>query len=532
MAPIERHSTIDLELPLASSIKRGFNPTLLNYLNVLHGNPSILLDQEYAYCELGCGDGKTTSLLAASNPMGSFYGIEFRSAALDVVPSSFQTIEALCRQSALSNLTFIECSIAELLESPLPQFQFITLHVPYSQLSPEDRKALLDVIQIKLCPGGIFAMGYHAMPGWSAWLPLCEMIRAYTHSQNLHALGKTQEGVKYLRFLCDHESEYFQKHPSARNILEVWERSDLQELSQICFDPHWEPLYFTEVATSLEQAGLTYVGSLPIYLNYSEICVPEGLQSLFKTAPDRSTLEIHKDFVRNTAYRRDLYFKPHPDTLTSSSEVGKAQEMAIQAFGAVLLQENTSLERSIPLGRYVVLNDPIYEPLLNQLTTQAATLETLCQLPSFDQVSQEDLLAALHYLIMLEQALPFAQVAPDMKSSYTEHPKIVLPFNRLLLEQEVFQNDSLEVASPVYGAGLTLGFGEALMLLAIDHAGFTGAVDYALNQIESHGVTIQSNQEQPSLDSVPPRTLLENQCVKFQENLRYWLHLKILHEEN
>ena len=55
------------------------------------------------YCELGCGYGLTTLVLAAANPHMSFVGIDFN-------PTHIVAANALAQAAQLGNVRFIECS--------------------------------------------------------------------------------------------------------------------------------------------------------------------------------------------------------------------------------------------------------------------------------------------------------------------------------------------------------------------------------------------------------------------------------------
>jgi hypothetical protein len=56
-------------------------------------------------------------------------------------------------------------------------------------------------------------------------------------------------------------------------------------------------------------AGLTFVGSLPVFTNFWDLCVRPEFQELFRTTSNRLVTEAHKDFCANTAFRWDVYAK-------------------------------------------------------------------------------------------------------------------------------------------------------------------------------------------------------------------------------
>ena len=102
-------------------------PAYLQFVCLLNGiEPPV--GPSFACCELGCGQGLTAAVLAASNPQSTFYAIDFN-------PAHIARAESLARRARLANLSFIESGFAELIEDhgpELPRFDFLTLHGVYS----------------------------------------------------------------------------------------------------------------------------------------------------------------------------------------------------------------------------------------------------------------------------------------------------------------------------------------------------------------------------------------------------------------
>ena len=92
------------------------------------------------YCELGCGYGLTTLILAASNPQMSFVGVDFN-------PTHIVAANALAESAQIENVRFVEASFDELLEprfTDLGEFDAIALHGIYSWVAPALRRAIVD----------------------------------------------------------------------------------------------------------------------------------------------------------------------------------------------------------------------------------------------------------------------------------------------------------------------------------------------------------------------------------------------------
>src|ERR1700761_5113454 len=60
-----------------SGFYAGLSPILQNFSLLYRGLAPPDISEGFTYCEVGCGHGFTTSLLAAVNPQGAFWGIDF-----------------------------------------------------------------------------------------------------------------------------------------------------------------------------------------------------------------------------------------------------------------------------------------------------------------------------------------------------------------------------------------------------------------------------------------------------------------------
>jgi len=108
-----------------SGFYEGLSPHSQSFALLYRGFAPPDMSQGFNYCELGCGHGFTTSLLAAANPNGAFWGIDFN-------PAHIASAEQLKRAAGVQNVTFLEQSFAEARNADLPQFDFISLHGVWS----------------------------------------------------------------------------------------------------------------------------------------------------------------------------------------------------------------------------------------------------------------------------------------------------------------------------------------------------------------------------------------------------------------
>ena len=102
----------------------------------------------FAYCELGCGQGLTTNVLAAANPTGAFWANDFN-------PAHINTAQALAMAAGSGNVTFLDHDFAAMAKADLPQFDFIALHGIWSWVNEAARQAVLAFITQRLRVGGV-----------------------------------------------------------------------------------------------------------------------------------------------------------------------------------------------------------------------------------------------------------------------------------------------------------------------------------------------------------------------------------------
>src|SRR3954464_1895242 len=133
---------------------REQTPALLNFGLILAGFEHPIIDRPFTYCELGSGQGVSANILAAANPNGEFWATDFN-------PSHAAGAAQLAASGGLANIHCLDKSFQEFLAMDTPQFDYITLHGIYSWISPESRKAIVDVIASKLRVGGVVYISYN-----------------------------------------------------------------------------------------------------------------------------------------------------------------------------------------------------------------------------------------------------------------------------------------------------------------------------------------------------------------------------------
>src|SRR5262245_43656508 len=106
---------------------RELSPTYLSLTCVMNGVDGPSPTKPLRYCELGCGRGYGTVLLAAANPNIEFVGIDFN-------PSHVAEARSLASRANIGNLTFFEMSFGDAARSTDPKlkdFDIVGIHGVY-----------------------------------------------------------------------------------------------------------------------------------------------------------------------------------------------------------------------------------------------------------------------------------------------------------------------------------------------------------------------------------------------------------------
>jgi SAM-dependent methyltransferase len=275
-------------------------PSWLAYIAAINGYTTPRLDRPFAWCELGCGKGMTTLLLAATHRAGEFH-------ACDLNPAHIDYAERLRAASGVENARFHARSIAQMLDAELPQFDFIVSHGVYSWVPAPVRTEIREFVRRRLKPGGLFMVSYNAMPGWAHLQPLRQMMQAYAEALPGTSIDKAREAFRYVKFLSDNGALYFKTVPAAAEHLRHLEQQDLRYVAHEYITPHGSPFYFSEVEKEMREAGLAFAGSMLPRLNYGELMLPQQFQQILCNVANRVALETHRDFITNTMFRQDLY---------------------------------------------------------------------------------------------------------------------------------------------------------------------------------------------------------------------------------
>ncbi len=414
-------------------------------------------EDDFDYLDLGSGPGDTLVALAAANPRARFVGV-------DIGPEYVAFATELARRAGVTNVRFLERDFEGLGGDDLPSFDFIATHGVLSWISPAKRAAVLELARTRLKPGGLFYVGYNALPGWSAIEPLRRLMLDFSADVKGTTLDRARAGFGVVQKLALAGAKYVSSHSTAKQMLALMQQAGLSYVVHEYFHAHWNPMYFADVAREMSAHGLDFVGQLPLALNVRELALPPALKEIAKTAPDRIAYETMKDFAVNEMFRSDVFVK----TSAPPAEVNVRAYFERAPFGTTTTLAQIS--RSVKLPIYTLdYTGAVYDAILAAIDKGAATAGELAGLPSLAGIGVKRIGDCLQNLALGGQVVPMRRAAPSESAPRSvdpnARPTVPLAYNRNVLEDVVTGGGSPStLACPTTGGGLPVTLLDALCL--------------------------------------------------------------------
>lgn len=343
---------------------------------------------DFAYCELGSGQGVTLNGLAALHPDAQFWGFDFN-------PAQTANAQRMAQSAKLANVQFRDWSFAQALEhaNELPKFDVIALHGVLSWVSDENRAEIVNFIDRTLKPGGVVYASYNCLPGWT-------QIAPYRHLARQHFLrhpGRSDKHVpKILEFsdvFAELGAAYFNANPTVKIRLDQMRKQPPAYFAHEFLNANWRAFYFDEIAHQMSGARLDYMASATLIENVAAASLPPGVEAFLQQemADDVVWQELAKDFATNKMFRRDLYVRG----VNRLDAVEQSAALADFRFALAGPRAGVKLTFPGPVGE--ANGAPaVYNPILDRLEKGSASLAELASV-----LPENGVVHALQSLTML-----------------------------------------------------------------------------------------------------------------------------------
>ena len=406
-------------------------------------------------CELGFGQGVSINVHAASSPV-AWYGTDAN--PLHAAFARQLADDARTRPLLLSQpfSEFCRCDA-------LPDFEFIGLHGIWSWISDEDRATVVDFVRRKLKPGGILYVSYNTQPGWSAIMPVRELMQGHfmagaeADPSVQSTTVRMRAAIAFVQNVLAAQPGYAIVNPSVTERVRGLSDKNLNYIAHEYFSRDWHPTSFFQVASALGPAGLAYGGSADYRDHVDEINLQPMQRTLLAGIDDIRLRETARDLCMNRSFRRDYWVK-EPRRL---SEEERHKVLSEHRVMLALPKESVALRVRGALGE-IALSEALYRPILHTLSEGRVT--TLGQITAdvrplgfaFEQV------VAAVMLLVGAGVLLSAQEDPPIRLAQPAADRL----NAIVCER-AYDGDTLQfLASPVSGSGVFMPRLAQLFLLA------------------------------------------------------------------
>lgn len=438
------------DIQYTSGFYRELSPVLQRYCADIAGWHSPDPAQAFNYCELACGQGFGTNLLAASFPHARFWGFDFN-------PAQVANAQRLAARAGSENVTFGEESFQSLVAKPetaLPMFDYISFHGIYSWISEENRLAIVEFVRRKLKPGGMVYVSYNSLPGWAQMAPVQRLMREHAQRNPNRSDVQVMEAMEFLKTLKESGALFFKANTAVEPRMEKLKDHNRHYLAHEYLNGFWHPLYFTDVARELEPAKLNFIASAAVHDNIATVMATQAVRDLMAKAKDPGMAQLVRDYAINQQFRRDLFARGS----TQVSGTANAQRSLGRMFHPIVRPEQLIAKVQTPVGE-VTGKPEVYDPILEALRKGPQSVESLMKIPELSSQGAGNLNQALAILAGA------GQLHPGAGTELTSARK----FN-LAVAQEVFDGSGYNfLAAPAIGSGIVATVVEMLALKALGH---------------------------------------------------------------
>ena len=417
-------------------------------------------------CELGFGQGISLNMHSASSSV-SWYGTDFHPGHAGFAMGLAEASGAHCR---LFDQSFMEfCSRPD-----LPDFDFIVLHGIWSWISDANRTVIVDFVRRKLKPGGVLSLSYNTLHGWSAMLPVRDLLTEHSRRMSAPALdmaSRIDGALKFVDSLMTASPNYSASHPQIVARLAKMKSADQSYVAGEYFSHDWKPMPFSDVAHTLSAAKLDFACSATYADHLDVVRIPQPQQALLQTIADPHFRETVRDFCLEQAFRKDYWIKGG-EKLTPH---GRIEALYAQRVVLVCPAENVRLFTATTNGEPPI-NAVEGKLLLNALADHKPhSLSDLMRHIGHGGMTLDRVLNFV--LIMAGQG--YLQSAQDYGAiSNAIGTGAALRLNMALLQKASIGRSVSYLASPVTGGGVPVARYYQLFLLARAE-GFSSPTEWA-----------------------------------------------------
>ena len=290
------------DVPYVPAFIQHSAPASLDHVAVISGLMPPARKEEFAWCDLGCGQGATAVMLAATHPGGQFHGI-------DAMPEHTDYGRRFAAEGDVANVIFHTADFATASHLELPKFEYIVAHGVYSWVGPQVRADMRSFVDSRLKRGGLLYLSYYAMPGRAADLPFQRLVRAIGETCEGNSTQRVGAALKIIDSFLGLKAPALVASPMLSRLKQEEYRVAASYLAHEYMGQHWDPLFVTDVRRDMATIGLKPVGSATLVENYDSFVLGKAAREALSAIADEDVRELARDFLIDQFFRLDVFVR-------------------------------------------------------------------------------------------------------------------------------------------------------------------------------------------------------------------------------
>lgn len=350
------------DIPYLRDFKPQLAPAWLDHVALVGAIEPPARETGFAWCDLGCGQGVTANILAATHPRGTFH-------AIDAMPAHIEHARRLADEAATPNVCFHCVDFTAAAELGLPLFDYIVTHGVYSWVDSANQDALRRFFDRRLKPGGLVYVSYNAMPGWARDMPFQRLACELARGSSGDSVARFAAALEIIRALVAAEA------PALAPSFIVSELEQRPEDYTPAYLVHefmpgaWQPLYVTEVRATMKTIGLAPVGSATLIENLDPLALSRNTREMLGTIADGDLRELVRDFFLDQRFRCDVFVR---DTRRLGGE-RRCEALLKSSFALARPATAIRYSAATPAG-FHPYNDPTARAIVGALADRPGSL--------------------------------------------------------------------------------------------------------------------------------------------------------------
>ena len=400
-------------------------------------------------CELGFGQGSGINLLSAASNV-RWYGTDFN-------PGQVAHARELARKSGAA-VELAEQAFEDFCaRDDLPDFDYVAMHGIWTWISDRNRAVIVDFLERKLKPGGVLYISYNALPAWSEFLTLRNIMLDHVRDlgEDKPLAERIKSSLELGKELLDKSVLHGRAYPGLKQRLEKMAKQSPEYIAHEFFNDNWDPMDFRAMDSWLSDAKLTFACSANMFDHIDALNLSEEQRKLVSASGNVRARESLRDLILNQQFRRDYWVKG-PRRIPPA-----AHESAFRKQQVVLLKPAADIQLTVKTGGGEAnLNEKIYQPVIQALNgSTATTVAELEKLVAAHKITPAQLLEAIIVLCGAGHLAPARKIDSDTSARCAA-------LNQWLVEQARHNDNQRYLASPVTGGGVATDRFERLFLCA------------------------------------------------------------------